>query len=142
LTGDYLFDPQSGSKYSRDDDHIAQIIELLGPLPTQLINTGRWSSEFFNRKGELRAIQKLKPWALRDVLVDKYHYDEEEAVVIASFLLPMLELTPRKRADAGGMSNHLWINNVPRLEHLHVDRPINSRGTDIEGWANEVRTKK
>ena len=28
ITGDYLFDPQSGTKYGKDDDHIAQIIEL------------------------------------------------------------------------------------------------------------------
>ncbi|KZP22574.1 hypothetical protein FIBSPDRAFT_952693 [Athelia psychrophila] len=28
--GDYLFDPASGSRYSKDDDHIAQImIELI-----------------------------------------------------------------------------------------------------------------
>ena len=33
ITGDYLFDPQSGTKYGKDDDHIAQIIELLGPFP-------------------------------------------------------------------------------------------------------------
>ncbi|ESK86626.1 serine threonine-protein kinase srpk2 [Moniliophthora roreri MCA 2997] len=27
--GDYLFDPASGQKYSKDDDHVAQIIELV-----------------------------------------------------------------------------------------------------------------
>ena len=29
-TGDYLFEPHSGENYSRDDDHLAHIIELLG----------------------------------------------------------------------------------------------------------------
>lgn len=29
-TGDYLFEPHSGENYSRDEDHIAHIIELLG----------------------------------------------------------------------------------------------------------------
>ena len=28
-TGDYLFEPHSGDNYSRDEDHIAHIIELL-----------------------------------------------------------------------------------------------------------------
>ncbi|KAF5386579.1 hypothetical protein D9615_002149 [Tricholomella constricta] len=27
--GDYLFDPASGSRYSKDDEHIAQIMELM-----------------------------------------------------------------------------------------------------------------
>ena len=50
--GDYLFDPASGSRYSKDDDHIAQIIELVGEFPKSLAFSGKYSSEFFNRKGE------------------------------------------------------------------------------------------
>ena len=50
--GDYLFDPASGSRYSKDDDHIAQIIELLGDFPKSVAFSGKYSSEFFNRKGE------------------------------------------------------------------------------------------
>jgi serine/threonine-protein kinase SRPK3 len=51
--GDYLFDPASGSRYSKDDDHIAQIIELVGEFPKSIAFSGKYSSEFFNRKGEL-----------------------------------------------------------------------------------------
>ncbi|CAE6420269.1 unnamed protein product [Rhizoctonia solani] len=50
--GDYLFDPQSGTKYSKDDDHIAQIIELLGEFPKSIAFSGKYSAEFFNRKGK------------------------------------------------------------------------------------------
>lgn len=49
--GDYLFDPASGSRYSKDDDHIAQIMELLGDIPKSIALGGKYSSEFFNRKG-------------------------------------------------------------------------------------------
>jgi hypothetical protein len=49
--GDYLFDPQSGSKYSKDDDHIAQIMELVGEFTRSLALSGKYSNEFFNRKG-------------------------------------------------------------------------------------------
>lgn len=49
--GDYLFDPASGSRYSKDDDHIAQIMELMGEIPRTISMTGKYSSEFFNRKG-------------------------------------------------------------------------------------------
>jgi len=45
--GDYLFDPASGSRYSKDDDHIAQIIELVGEFPKNIAFAGKYSSEFF-----------------------------------------------------------------------------------------------
>lgn len=139
LTGDYLFDPQSGSKYSKDDDHVAQIIELLGRIPPQVLLTGRWTMEFFNRRGELRNIHKLKPWGLKSVLKEKYHYSEQEAELLSSFLLPMLHLSPKKRADAGGMSNHKWVADAAGFQHLNVDRPVMSIGDDIQGWASEVK---
>jgi serine/threonine-protein kinase SRPK3 len=50
--GDYLFDPASGSRYSKDDDHIAQIMELMGEIPKSLITSGKYCNEFFNRKGK------------------------------------------------------------------------------------------
>ena len=51
--GDYLFDPASGTRYSKDDDHIAQIIELLGEIPRAVAFSGKYSHEFFNRRGQL-----------------------------------------------------------------------------------------
>src|ERR1700761_8137345 len=97
ITGDYLFDPQSGTKYGKDDDHIAQIIELLGTFPKSLCIAGKWSQEIFNRKGELRNIHRLRHWALPDVLREKYHFSVEESKRISDFLLPMLELLPAER---------------------------------------------
>ena len=29
-TGDYLFEPHSSAEYTRDEDHLAHVIELLG----------------------------------------------------------------------------------------------------------------
>ncbi|XP_062891485.1 SRSF protein kinase 3 isoform X1 [Mobula hypostoma] len=51
LTGDYLFEPHSGEDYTRDEDHIAHMIELLGNIPVQFALSGRYSREFFNRRG-------------------------------------------------------------------------------------------
>ena len=39
--GDYLFDPASGSRYCKDDDHIAQIIEFTGEFPKSLVFSGK-----------------------------------------------------------------------------------------------------
>lgn len=140
LSGDYLFDPHSGDTYNKDDDHIAQIIELLGRMSSQVLLTGKWASEYFNRRGELRNIQKLRPRALQYVL-NEYHFSSEESQCLTSFLLPMLELNPKKRADAGGMSNHPWLDGTKGLENVRIDRPIGSTGKDIEGWTKEAKRR-
>ncbi|XP_049446794.1 SRSF protein kinase 1b isoform X1 [Epinephelus fuscoguttatus] len=108
-TGDYLFEPHSGEDYSRDEDHIALIIELLGKVPRKLILAGKYSKEFFTKKGDLRHITKLKPWGLFDVLVEKYEWSKEEAHCFSSFLLPMLDLVPERRATAAQCLSHPWL---------------------------------
>ena len=141
ITGDYLFDPQSGTKYGKDDDHIAQIIELLGPFPRSLCLSGKWSQEIFSRKGELRNIHRLRHWALPDVLREKYHFGVEESKRIAEFLLPMLELEPAKRANAGGMAGGRFLEGVRGMEGVKLDVLVGSRGEGIEGWASEVKKR-
>lgn len=110
-TGDYLFDPQSGATFSREEDHIAHIIELLGPLPSQFALSGRNSKRYFNTEGQLRRISKLKPWSLLEILLDKYEWPQEEALKFSSFLLTMLELLPQKRATAAQCLKHPWITS-------------------------------
>ena len=53
LTAEYLFDPQSqGELFGKDDDHCAQIIELLGKWPESVLWGGRYSREIFDSNGE------------------------------------------------------------------------------------------
>ncbi|MCJ1425948.1 serine/threonine protein kinase, CMGC group [Sticta canariensis] len=141
ITGDYLFDPQSGTKYGKDDDHIAQIIELLGPFPRSLCLSGKWSQEIFSRKGELRNIHRLRHWALPDVLREKYHFSVEESKRIAEFLVPMLELEPGRRANAGGMSGSKFLEGTKGMEGIGVAVAVGSRGEGIEGWATEIKKR-
>ncbi|KAI9792386.1 MAG: serine/threonine protein kinase, CMGC group [Candelina submexicana] len=141
ITGDYLFDPQSGTKYGKDDDHIAQIIELLGPFPKALCLSGKWSQEIFNRKGELRNILRLRHWVLPDVLREKYHFSVEEAKKVSDFLTPMLELMPEKRANAGGMSGHAFLEGTKGMDNINLKIPVGSKGEGIEGWAVEIKKR-
>lgn len=110
-TGDYLFESHSGEDYSRDEDHIALIIELLGKIPRKLIVAGKYSKEFFTKKGDLKHITKLKPWGLFEVLMEKYEWPQDEAAAFTDFLLPMLELNPEKRATAAQCLRHPWLNS-------------------------------
>merc|ERR1719174_3261867 len=111
-TGDYLFEPHSGDDYSRDEDHLAHIIELVGPIPRHIAFAGHYSREFFNKRGELRHITKLKPWGLYEVLTEKYEWDPETAQGFADWLLPMLAFDSDDRATAEECLAHPFLVDV------------------------------
>ncbi|CAM0141413.1 serine/threonine protein kinase, CMGC [Umbelopsis sp. WA50703] len=146
LTGDYLFDPQAGSRYSKDDDHMAQIVELIGSVPKQLATSGKYSNEIFNRKGELRHIHKLRFWRLNDVLHDKYHLSRYDADFLSSFLSPMLDLNPEKRAAGGLMASHPWLAEVKLQNENSESEPSVPEPTDEsrpwETWEKQMEQRR
>jgi len=109
LTGDLLFDPRAGEDYDRDEDHLAMFQELLGKMPKKLALSGKYSKNFFSRRGDLKHIQQLKFWPIDEVLHDKYHFPREEAREIAAFMLPLLEFNPKKRATALDCIRSKWL---------------------------------
>jgi len=113
LTGDLLFEPKSGKSFDKNDDHLAQIIELLGNPPKKIWSTGKYSRDFFNSKGQLKNIKNLTYWPLKKVLIEKYHWSENDADEVCSFILPMLDYSTEKRATAGTMLQHSWLKNIP-----------------------------
>ena len=57
LTSDFLFAPEPKEhRYTKDDDHMAQIIELLGDLPPHRKFGGKWSRDIFNSNGQLHGL--------------------------------------------------------------------------------------
>lgn len=50
--GDVLFNPRAGKRWSRDEDHLALMIELLGRMPRKLSASGTHAKDFFNKTGE------------------------------------------------------------------------------------------
>merc|ERR1719198_2379884 len=116
VTGDYLFDPKASEEYPRDEDHLALFVELLGPMPKEVIARGRRSQTYFNRKGDLRHIKSLRYWGLEEVLQQKYHMHLLEAKNLASFLVPMLRLLPEERSSAQALLQHPWLRGLPGPE--------------------------
>ncbi|XP_064106519.1 SRSF protein kinase 1-like isoform X5 [Macrobrachium nipponense] len=110
-TGDYLFEPHSGADYTRDEDHLAHIIELLGKIPRHIAQSGKYSKEFFDKKGDLKHITKLRPWGMFEVLTEKYEWPEEEARAFSDFLIPMLAFDTSERATASECLKHPWLNS-------------------------------
>jgi len=101
-----------GRPLKKNDDHLAQIQELLGKMPYSLTQSGKFATNFFNRKGELRYIKNLKFWPLKDVFMEKYKFSEKNAQEVADFLLPMLRMIPNERAKASTMLNHAWMKTI------------------------------
>lgn len=130
LTGDYLFDPAAGTKYNKDDDHVAQIIELLGDFPKSLAFAGKYSADIFNRRGELRHIHKLRFWPLISVLQEKYLMPYNEANELQSFLMPMLRLHPEKRAGARELLDHSWIEGI--VVQGEIEQAMRQAGIDVD----------
>jgi serine/threonine protein kinase len=122
-TGDYLFEPHAGENYSRDEDHIAHMIELLGPIPYEIALGGKYSNEYFTKRGQLKHINKLKPWELSEVLTEKYEFSKKDANEFADFLLPMLSYDKKERATACTCLNHPWICGYPTD---YVLRPLSN----------------
>jgi serine/threonine-protein kinase SRPK3 len=121
LTAEYLFDPHGqGEIFTKDDDHMAQIIELMGDFPLDAKMGGRYSREIFDHAGALRYIKTLRPWPLNRVMTEKYLFSTSEADALCSFLEPMLAVDQRERKEVRDMVDHHWLN-VKDEEWVGVD---------------------
>jgi len=109
LTGDFLFEPKKGKNYDKDDDHLAQMIELISKIPKKLALSGSEAKRYFTKQGELKNIKSFTHWPLKNVLSDKYHIIDQEANLLSGFLLPMLVYYPWKRATAQECLRNPWI---------------------------------
>ncbi|KAJ7406881.1 SRSF protein kinase 2-like protein [Willisornis vidua] len=108
-TGECLFDPQPGKYFSRDDDHVARIIELLGRIPPQIAFSWNKSTKFFSRPGALLRLSRLSPRSLPGTLADRHGWTPRAAAAFATFLLPALHYAPERRASAAQSLRHAWI---------------------------------
>jgi serine/threonine protein kinase len=111
-TGDLLFEPKNGVHYDKNDDHLALMIELLGPIPKKFALSGKLSGDFFDADGKLKQIAELKNWPLLNVLQEKYHFEPQVAIEFTAFLMPMLRYTPSQRATAAEMLRHPWLTGA------------------------------
>ncbi|KAJ3443544.1 protein kinase superfamily protein [Anaeramoeba flamelloides] len=111
LTGEILFAPNKGKTYSKDEDHLALIMETLGKIPKNMLLTGRNSKKLINQKnGELKNIKTLDFWSLEKVLIEKYNFNLKNAHEISNFLTPMFHYDTNKRISAKECLQHPWLS--------------------------------
>ncbi|KAI2802523.1 SRSF protein kinase 2, partial [Blomia tropicalis] len=108
-TGDYLFDPKKSRQFSRDEDHLARIIELLGPVPLNLILNGKFSKQFFTSTGDLRF--QVERYSLFQLLTERQQWPAPIAKLFADFLQMMLRSDPNRRATADQVLQHPFMRD-------------------------------
>jgi len=97
-TGEYLFNPRVGASFTCEQDHVAQILELINtPIPTFYLNL---NDSILCSSTEVQNIPLLKPWPLDRVLQEKYGFPVEKAESYAAFLNSLLDLDFHTRLSA------------------------------------------
>jgi len=114
--------PGSASKkgtWTSEDDHLAQHMEVLGPMPAELLKRGTKTSQYFDEEGSLLRIPDLKLTSLercidgtRGILRRPHDMAAEEVPVFVDFLRGALTLDPDHRRSAKELLQHEWLRDV------------------------------
>lgn len=110
VIGEKLFNPKKDEHLSVNEDHLALMIELLNRFPQSLISRGFNSRKYFDNTGNLKKVHQLNYMSLYELLIKIHRMKPSHAKDFASFLEPMLNPDPLKRASAKEMLNHPWLN--------------------------------
>ena len=144
-TGDYLFHPHTGPNWDKDEDHLAQMLELLGKVPRHITQNGKYCGDFFNSKGNLRHISKLKFWAVQDLLIEKYEWSQNHALQFEKVLAPMLQMDPAKRPSAAEMIEMVtWFDVRAKKSLAHAESTESERDRSLSpggrSYSDETRS--
>ena len=109
VTGDFLFNPTSSEYFCKNDSHLAKFMEVCGKMPKNFVERGEYWKKYFTKDGKLKRMGDIKHIILKNLLVQKYHIKENEALALSNFLMPMLEYLPEKRISARELLKHPWL---------------------------------
>ncbi|KAJ3498192.1 hypothetical protein NLG97_g1311 [Lecanicillium saksenae] len=122
--------------WTAEDDHLAKIVEVLGPFPSSLLSRGSRSAQFFDEQGifpeyiatgtwltrlnllgKLIRIRNLKPTSLERLLNGEVKPFSKPADMLDTeigafidFVRGMLEIDPMARKSAAQLLQHEWLS--------------------------------
>lgn len=139
ITGDFLFDPHDGATFTKDEDHMAQIIELLGEFPSaKYLSECLKASEIFDTPKSLRNIRTLKFWSLEDVLAEKYKFSRNDVNVLlmCDLIRKCLKYNLNERYDCASLTNHPWFSANPQYDPAALEA-LPNKNNEILGFTRE-----
>jgi serine/threonine-protein kinase SRPK3 len=116
LTGDYLFDVNGErDSESKNEKHLLMIFELMGQvgslssiqLPVSI--QSEKIDDYFKKDRTVNFTNTLDIWGLQNILERKYKFDPIDALMIADFLNPMLQVDPVLRISAEDALKDPWL---------------------------------
>ena len=135
-TGDLLFDVDTADDITENRQHLEMIVELLGEVPSNVLQSGKYANFYFDQHGKLLHNAQVQFGGLFKILTQKYKWQKQQAQEFCDFLLPMLSLDPERRATAAKCLKHPWLKlttsnrtkKVTRKQHpLHRYEPYRLR---------------
>lgn len=130
-TKTYLFDIQSKrAKDSKDEAHLAKIVEYCGHIPRYLIRNGKHSPNFFSTNGELLKRESLRPTKLTNLLIRCKGWTTRNATEFVDFIMPMLNTDPLKRTSACKALGSPYLSNIviSGIQREGLDYTLPKRG--------------
>lgn len=122
LTGENLFHPRKGKNYRKDDDHLAQIIEVTGGIPLYYINASPKNKKYFDSNGKLRKINTQKHVDQEEMLIQKYQVKPNFSKNFVRMIRPMLNVMIKDRQSAKkllkrdvsslGLSRNIFMSDI------------------------------
>ncbi|TKA66826.1 hypothetical protein B0A55_08262 [Friedmanniomyces simplex] len=109
---------ENGS-WSSEDDHLAQYMENLGPMPPELLKRGKRTYSYFDAQGNLHRIPILQTTKLMEIIDGTEdpmrrprEMDDEEVATFVDFLHGALMLDPQRRKTAEELLQHKWLQSA------------------------------
>lgn len=111
LTGDLLFDVEDSDKsINRDRNHLHKMYEILGKMPRDMTQNCDFSEDLFDSKGRILKRRNCEYTNIKDILIEDFEFEENDACEINDFLKNLLEYDVHKRISAKNCLNHVWLN--------------------------------
>ena len=133
VTGHYLFEPYKGKHYKKEEDLLGQMQEILGIIPLELINQSEVKSKYFDEAGKLKHLFLTQEWPLKDLLIEKYYLNYEEATGFCNFLKDILCFDAEKRLNAKQALEHKWFK-MPAKDTTHLSK---EKIKEVDAWVKK-----
>jgi len=95
---------------------------------------GFWGfGKYFDETGKLKHLFLMQEWPLKDLLIEKYYLNVEEATGFCGFLKDILCFDAEKRMNAKQALEHKWFK-MPSKDNTHLSK---EKIKEVDAWVKK-----